>query len=288
MLRAGTQQLDAAGYESRSAFLTSPTFGGISWLAHSTLQSGLWIDNQNRYDDLVASPRYTLSDAFKKAGWRTVSDVPSDPGYWPQGQSFYHYDTEYNATNTGYHGPKFGYAQIPDQFTLSKFRSLELAPQNRKPVFGELDLVSSHTPWAPLPHMVPWSALGDGSVYAHQADGQPTAPQVWQHASAVQANYAQSIRYTMTALVSYLQTYRDPNLVLVVLGDHQPSKTVSGNNPTHNVPISIIASDPTVFGSIGSWNWEPGLLPDPAAPVWKMDAFRNRFLDAYSSAPSPR
>ena len=34
-------------------FLTSPTFGGISWLAHSTLQSGVWVDSQRRYDQLV-------------------------------------------------------------------------------------------------------------------------------------------------------------------------------------------------------------------------------------------
>jgi hypothetical protein len=35
VLDAGTRSLDAAGFSSRSAFLTSPTFGGISWLAHS-------------------------------------------------------------------------------------------------------------------------------------------------------------------------------------------------------------------------------------------------------------
>jgi hypothetical protein len=34
----------AAGFSAKSTFLTSPTFGGISWLAHSTLQSGMWID----------------------------------------------------------------------------------------------------------------------------------------------------------------------------------------------------------------------------------------------------
>ena len=90
VLTAGAQTLDGAGFGSRSAFLTSPTFGGISWLAHSTLQSGLWIDSQQRYDELVASDRYTLSDAFNQAGWRTVSDVPSDVGVWPEGRSFYH------------------------------------------------------------------------------------------------------------------------------------------------------------------------------------------------------
>ena len=83
VLDAGTRRLSAAGFSARSAFLTSSTFGGISWLAHSTLQSGLWINNQLRYNELVKSDRFTLSDAFKRAGWRTVSDVPSDNRDWP-------------------------------------------------------------------------------------------------------------------------------------------------------------------------------------------------------------
>ncbi len=79
VLDNGTRQLQAAGYSSRSAFLTSPTFGGISWLAHSTLQSGLWINDQQRYDHLVAGARFTLSDAFKRAGWRTGGRHPLQP-----------------------------------------------------------------------------------------------------------------------------------------------------------------------------------------------------------------
>ena len=53
---ADSSRLEAAGYDSRSAYLTSPTFGAMSWLAHSTLQSGLWIDNQGTYD-LLLRPR---------------------------------------------------------------------------------------------------------------------------------------------------------------------------------------------------------------------------------------
>ena len=53
VLDRGDAQLRAAGFSSRSAFLTSPTFGGLSWLAHSTLQSGVRIDGQRRYDQLV-------------------------------------------------------------------------------------------------------------------------------------------------------------------------------------------------------------------------------------------
>src|SRR5205823_9682478 len=82
VLDTGTSRLRAAGFSSRSAWMTSPTFGGISWLAHSTLQSGLWIDNQQRYNKLVASDRFTLSDAFKRAGWRTVGYLPANDHDW--------------------------------------------------------------------------------------------------------------------------------------------------------------------------------------------------------------
>jgi hypothetical protein len=69
VLDAGSGRLRAAGFASRSAFLTSPTAGGGSWLAHSTLLSGLWINNQQRYNSLVSSDRLTLSKAFQGAGW---------------------------------------------------------------------------------------------------------------------------------------------------------------------------------------------------------------------------
>ncbi len=285
VLRAGTKTLRAAGFASRSAFLTSPTFGGISWLAHSTLQSGLWVDSQQRYDQLVASHRFTLSSAFKRAGWRTVSDVPSDNRYWPQGRTFYHYDKLYNGLNVGYNGPSFSYAAVPDQYTLSTFRRLELAKTHRAPVMAEIDLVSSHTPWAPLPHMIGWNRLGDGSAF----DGMPqqgrTPDAVWRHPSQVGPAYGQSIEYSLHALISFVQTYHDNNLVLVVLGDHQPATIVTGAGASHDVPISIIAHDPAVLDRISPWGWQDGLLPSSKAPVWPMDSFRDRFLNAYGPHP---
>ncbi|WP_426626161.1 CDP-alcohol phosphatidyltransferase [Leifsonia sp. McL0607] len=280
VLRRGGTELAAHGFSERSAFLTSSTFGGISWLAHSTLQTGLWIDSQQKYDQVTATTRFTLSDAFRKAGWQTFSDVPSDTQRWSIGSSFYHYGKQLNAVNVGYRGPIFSYARVPDQFTFSYLQQHELAAPH-KPLMAEVDLVSSHTPWTPLPRLLPWDAIGDGSVYDPQpAEGLPPSV-VWQDPKHVQQLYAQSIEYTLGALFSFLTTFADPNLVLVVLGDHQPATVVSGAGANHQVPISIIAKDPTVIDRIGSWKWQPGMLPSSAAPVWKMDAFRDRFLAAY-------
>ena len=282
VLNTGTRDLRAAGFSSRSAFLRSPTFGGISWLAHSTLQSGLWVNSQQRYDQLVASDRYTLSDAFNRAGWRTVGDVPSNERKWPEGRSFYHYDKTYDEHNVGYAGPKFGYAAVPDQYTLATFRRLELAKHDRRPVMAEIDLVSSHTPWAPLPRMVDWNALGNGSIYDGMPEQGQSRAQVWRDAAGVRAAYGQSIQYSLRSLISYVQTFHDDNLVLVVLGDHQPATIVSGSGASHDVPITIIAHDPAVLSRISSWGWQDGMLPHPDAPVWQMSAFRNRFLTAFS------
>jgi hypothetical protein len=44
-----------------------------------------------------------------------------------------------------------------------------------------------------------------------------------------------------------------------------------------------VTSDPAVLAGIASWHWQSGLQPGPSAPLWPMDAFRNRFLDAFSA-----
>jgi phosphatidylglycerophosphate synthase len=285
VLSQGTASLARGGWSTRSAWLTSPTFGGISWLAHSTLQSGLWVDSEQRYAELIGSSRFTLSDAFGKAGWRTVGDDPSDAYYWSPGKSFYHYDQLYDRRDVGYHGPTFSYASMPDQYTLAAFQRLELPP-GHKPVMAEINLVSSHPPWAPLPTMVPWNKVGNGSIFDPMPARSKSPGVVWRNPDTVRQFYGQSIQYSLQALTSWVTELNDPNLVLVMLGDHQPSTTVSGAGANHVVPISIVARDPSVFRQIASWRWQDGLLPGPSAPLEPMDAFRNQFLDSFSTASS--
>ncbi|MFI2708436.1 CDP-alcohol phosphatidyltransferase family protein, partial [Nocardioides sp. CER28] len=288
VLDRGTSQLRDAGYGARSAFLTSPTFGAASWLAHSTMQSGLWVDSQQRYDQLLTSRRDTLTSSFEQAGWRTVFDVPAVTKDWADGRRFYGFDKLYDAHDVGYRGPRFSYATMPDQFTLAALQRNELTPGSRRPVMAEIDLVSSHHPWAPLPRLVPWASVGDGSVF----DGMPaqgdSPDQVFRDPDKVRAAYGQSIEYSWQSLVSWLTRHPDPNLVLVVLGDHQPHSYVTGSRPGHDVPVSVIAQDPRVLASIDDWHWQDGLHPSPEAPVWRMDAFRDRFLAAYSGDPIER
>lgn len=282
-LDEGTRRLGRAGYRARSAWLTSPTFGAISWLAHSTLQSGLWVDSQQRYDHLVTTDRETLSSLFGRAGWRTVASVPANDRDWPQG-AFYGFDHVYDSRNVGYRGPRFGYPTMPDQFTLEALQQAELAPRDRRPVMAEIDLISSHAPWSRTPDLLPQESVGDGSVYAGMPETLPSEADIWPDAGRVRAAYAHSVVYSLQSVVSFLSTYADDDLVVVLLGDHQPATIVSGGSggdPGHDVPVTVIAKDPGVVEALAPWGWDPGMRPSDHAPVWRMDAFRDELLRAY-------
>jgi hypothetical protein len=278
LLDAGTEKLKAAGFDSASAFLTSPTYGGGSWLAHATLQTGLWVDNQQRRFTLNSLDRMTLSIAFNRAGWRTAGVVPANTEDWPDGD-MYHFDKVYDSRNVGYKGPRFGYGPVPDQYTLQRFENDERRAHG--PVMAEIDLVSSHTPFTPVPELVDWDAVGDGSVYDPMPARGPQAGDVWPDPTKVRAAYTASIKYALESLLSYIQTYGDDDLVVVFLGDHQPQPIIASQEGSHDVPITIVARDPSVMARVGDWGWTEGLNPAPDAPVWPMDSFRDRFLAAY-------
>ena len=177
---------------------------------------------------------------------------------------------------------------MPDQYVLAALQRLELAKPDRRPVFAEVDLVSSHAPWTRIPQLIDWSAVGDGSVFHRIPVDQAKKAELWSDSERVRAAYGRSIEYTLNALFSFVQHYGDDDLVLVVLGDHQPWTIVSGEEPSHDVPISIIAHDPAVLDQIAGWGWEDGMRPGPQAPVWPMNAFRDRFLSAFGSQPATR
>jgi hypothetical protein len=290
VLAAGDRRLRAAGFASRSAFLTSPTVGGGSWLAHGTLLSGLWVDNQQRYHSLVTSHRLTLNTAFRRAGWRTVAVMPGNTRAWPEG-AFYGYDRIYDRWNIGYRGPRFNWGMPPDQYTLASFERSELATPHHTPVMAEIPLVSSHAPWAPTPSLIDWHDVGDGSVFGPQAAAGDSPNAVWRDAwrdpTRVRAAYRGSIEYSLNALLTYVETYGNDNLVLVFLGDHQPAPIVTGEGASRDVPITIVARDRAVLDRISGWGWQDGLKPGPRAPVWQMSAFRDRFLTAFGPQAPP-
>ncbi|MGW0707115.1 sulfatase [Streptomyces sp. NPDC002643] len=278
-----TAELEEAGFTAKSGWLRSPITGAGSWLGHSTFLSGLWIKNQSRYAHLVAGDRLTLTEAFRRTGaWRTVGIVPGTQMAWPEGK-YFGLDHIYDSDELGYQGPKFSWSTMPDQYTLKAFEELEHGKADRGPMMAEIILTSSHNPWAPIPSTIPEDEIGDGTVYhdLQKAEGKDPK-EVWENPLDVRDEYRKSIEYSVTSLVDFMAKYgKKKDTVLIFLGDHQPNKTVTGDDPVHDVPVSIVAQDPEVFDRIADWGWADGLQPADDTPVWRMDKFRDRFMTAF-------
>ena len=280
VLEQSSENLAAKGLFARSAYLTSPTNGGISWLAHGTLLSGLWINSQTRYDRLVMSQRHSLNRLFQRAGWRTVAVQPAHTMDWPQGK-YFGYDRIYAAKDLGYRGQSFNWITMPDQYTLSALQSQERKSGARTPVMAEIALISSHAPWTPLPQLVEWNQVGDGTIFNRRRVGD-TPEVVWQNTERIREQYRKSIEYALANIVSYAINYGDDNLVILALGDHQPAPFVAGDSDNRDVLVHLISRDSKVMDAVKDWHWTDGMLPAGNAPVWGMDKMRDRFIAAFS------
>ena len=248
--------LTAAGLKSRSSWLSSPVRGGRSWLAQATLQSGLEIDNQARFDRLVSTDRVSISGLFQQAGWHTIGVMPAIQLAWPEG-AWYRYESLHASTDMGFAGERFGYVTMPDQYTLSHFEHA-LRDESEQPVMATLALLSTHAPWTPLPKKVDWDSIGDGSIYdgSHRF-GEPIS---WKYREEVQDMYALSFDYTLDVLGEYAARFADDALIIVV-GDHQPPPIINGWGKSADVPVHFISRDQALLDRLPDSLWSDGMIP---------------------------
>lgn len=284
--RAGGERLRAAGIAAASGWLTSPTYGGGSWLAHSTLYAGVPVTSQARYDALLDSDRTNLVRLFHDAGWRTTTLLPGTTRPWPEGAAYYGFDSVHDREDLGYQGAGFGWGQVPDQFTLAALQRLELAHASAaEPVMASVELVSSHAPWTPVPgRLLNWSTAGDGAAYDALPRTGPDQSLVWRDPATARSAYAGSVAYALEALVSFLTTYGDGRTLTVVLGDHQPAPLVTGPARSHDVPVSVVGPPDLVARASVAWGWADGMVPAVGSPAWPMQDFRDRFVSTLGDA----
>ena len=280
-LAAFERALAARGLVAASGYLTSPTVGGQSWLAHGTIQSGLWLPHQRDYNALVRSDWLTLTKAFARAGHRTLAVKPAITMPWPEGEQM-GYDRIYAAADLGYAGLPYNWVTMPDQYTLSALQRFERERADLA-LFAEISLISSHAPWTPIPPVLEdWSAIGDGAVFSRWAqDGDPPEV-VWRDPERVRHQYTLAIDYVLAVLASYATTFADERTLLIVVGDHQPAPLITGEGAGRDVPIHVIAGDPALLEPFRAWGLAAGMRPG-GAPLGRMDAVRDWLLATFSA-----
>ena len=280
-LRAAEARLAARGLAMRSAWLTAPTYGGQSWLSHATLATGLWVPDQPRYAAALASRRRSLFHLAAASGFRTAAVMPAITLDWPESARM-GFDTIISAADLGYAGPPFNWVTMPDQYTLAEMDRRLRGPGHDRPLFAQVALISSHAPFVPVPEMVPWDAVGDGRVFARWADAGDPPEVVWRDPDRVRAQYRKAVDYSLRTVLDYLARQERPALA-VVLGDHQAAGFIA-TQASRDVPVHLIGP-PDLVDRAAAWGWSRGLIPGEDAPVWRMDAVRDRILTTFS-APS--
>jgi len=275
-------QLQAAGFAAASGWTLSPTVGGLSWLAHGTLLSGLWIDSQPRYDLLMESGRPSLNRMFHDAGWETSGVMPAITMDWPE-SAYYGYDRVLAEKDLGYRGKPFNWVTMPDQYTLSAFERLVRAPARAegKNVMAQVVLISSHAPWTPVPVKIDWNAVGDGTVFNGQAESGDPPQVVWSDQDRVRRQYIATIDYSLDVLGDYIAGFGS-DAVFVVLGDHQPAEIVTGPNASRAVPIHIVSRDRQFVEAFMADGFAAGMSPSVDGAIPTMDRMRDILIRRFS------
>lgn len=287
-LRQAQRRLEGAGLAMRSGWLDSPTAGGQSWLAHGTLASGLRTDNQARYGAMLASPRQTLFHIASQAGFAPLAVMPAITMAWPEAELF-GFETVYASDGLGYRGLPFNWVTMPDQYTLSALEHILAEDPGGIPRFVQVALISSHAPWVPIPPVIDWDEVGDGTVFDQWAQSGDPPDVVWRDRDRVRDQYRMAVDYALEVVAQFAQRQAGDSPqqapLMLIVGDHQPAGFVS-QMESRDVPVHIVGP-PSLVEAIDGWEWTEGLVPDEALPVWPMEILRDRFLDAFTTS-SPR
>jgi hypothetical protein len=264
-----------------SAFVESPTFGGSSWLAHLTLLSGVEVRDGYAHALLMTEPRDTVVRTFARAGYRTVGVMPGLRQAWPEG-AFYGFDRVLDFDALDWRGPRFGWWTIPDQFALARLDALERTPGPRAPVFAVFPTGTSHAPFGPLPPYQPdWDRVLSADPFDAAAVDRALArpPQL----ADLGPGYTRAIGYTLQSLAGYVRENADDDLVLLVVGDHQPPAAVSGADASWDVPVHVVARPGPVLDALRAGGFSSGVTP-PRAPIGGMAGLLSVLLDAFGAA----
>jgi hypothetical protein len=267
-----------SGREVVSAFVESPTFGGSSWLAHISLLSGVEVKNEDVNTLLMTQQRNTLVTTFGRHGYRTAAVMPGLQSAWPEG-SFYGFDHIYGGADLEYRGPDFGWWSIPDQYTFAWIDRHEIARDSRQPAFVFFPTITTHTPFSPIaPYQPDWNRLLTSNPFDDPAvelamDESPD----WMNLGP---SYTRSLEYDFRTIGGFLRLTSDRDVVMILVGDHQPPSAVSGEHASWDVPVHVIASRHQVLDALVAQGFRRGLAPAHPS-VGHMNALAQMLLNAF-------
>ena len=103
----------------------------------------------------------------------------------------------------------------------------------------------------------------------------------------VGAAYVRSVFSYLEMLGRYVAVRIAVDGLVIILGDHQPSAEVTGDDPSTDVPIHVISRDRSVVGRFLAAGYAPGRRPAVGARrSTPMELFLPQLLQMFSEPPA--
>jgi phosphoglycerol transferase MdoB-like AlkP superfamily enzyme len=274
----------ATGRHVVSAYASSPTFGGGSWLAHASFLSGVEVRDTGDYMLLLTQRRDTWPKRFRAAGYRSIAVMPGMRSAWPEG-AFYGFDAIHDELALKYDGPDFGWWRIPDQFSLARVGDLETRADLHAPLLTFFPTINTHVPFLPVPpYQADWQRVLAAEPYpAEDVEASLAAMPDWE---ALGEPYADSFVYTFTYLAGYLRERPAADEILVLIGDHQPAASVAGPGARWDVPVPVVTHrDDIAAGLIAAGFVEGVALAPQQKPIATLPELSALLLSTFAAAP---
>jgi len=255
------EDLEEGGFSTRSTVLTSPVFGGTSWLANATILCRLKVPTEKVYFSLFKTHTRCLPRQFNEAGYESVfagsntTEIPDDYA------SLFPFSTFYSRDDMYYKGPRMSWSYMPDQFVIDIVEHRVLSQPSDKPRFIYYKLSSSHHPWDTIPpYLEDWSKVGDGSIY-YDVSPLRYPDNAFIGGKHYNEGYYSSVEYSMRTIVGYLNSMpKDRDVLALVLGDHQPRRPVAiMEDDPWTIPLHVISRDTALLDNFGKLGYREGL-----------------------------
>ena len=258
--RALQQALTASGRQVVSGFFRSPTIGGASDLAHLSLLSGIDLSDPRRHNLLLTTGRPTLLHLFKQAGYQTFGVYHAVSWPWPE-HVYYGFDHYIDGPALRYEGPPITFWKIPDQVALARYEQQFPRTADSPPRVLFFPTISSHFPFSPVPpYQADWQrALSAAPFDAGQLAAVAADRVNWLD---MRSNYLASVDYVYRWLSGYFALPEARETVYVLIGDHQPTANITGEQPPWDVPVHIISRDGSLLDRFRAQGFSDGLWPE--------------------------
>ncbi|MBN4081251.1 sulfatase-like hydrolase/transferase [Caldithrix abyssi] len=280
--------LEQQGWISSTNYSESTVSGGHSWLSFTTVLTGVPIDNQPAYEFILRSPSQFphLINYFNFLGYNTIKLQPlRNRAGIPFNllRSFYNFSTWVNFEDLEYTGKKFGWAGIPDQYSLN-FTHEKYLQYNQQPYFLFFITLTSHFPWQELPPFLSdWTKISNPLLKPQiPSEIRPLSnhwPKTMKNifhrlrkklgfSYALQLeeylfeDYLNHILYQLQYLSDFIINKVPDNSIIIIIGDHQPP-VLTSQGDSFQTPIHIISKNNDFLESFGAYGFIPGLTKNP-------------------------